>query len=149
MTLNKIFTYPGFSAIILALILSAGVSSCNGDKKIKGSEFIQRDVFVKVLTDMHLMDGITNDMKYYRKFTPADSIDLYSSIFEKYGVTRDLYMHTVEEYSKYPELFNDIYDEVLMNLNMLLEEVEASGDDQVITPEQLPEHPNKTDRKRK
>ncbi len=105
------------------------LSACNREKKIHGNEFIERDVFILVLADMHLMDGITNDMNYYRKFNPVDSIDLYSSILEKHGVSREKYLRTLAEYSKHPEQLDEVYDEVLMKLTMMQDEVEQQEDD--------------------
>lgn len=128
MTLNSTFIHRCTLCLLAAAITI--LSACNQDKKIRGDEFIKRDVFVEVLTEMHLMDGITNDMNYYRKFNPVDSIDLYSSILEKHGVTREKYLRTIAEYSKHPELLDEVYDEVLMQLNMMQDEVEQQTEDE-------------------
>lgn len=104
-------------------------TGCKREKKITGNAYIPRDVFVEVITDMHLMDGITNDMQYFRKFNPGDSIDMYSSIFEKHNVDRTMYELTVKEYSKYPELLDKVYDEVMMNLNLLKDKIEEDAED--------------------
>jgi len=86
---------------------------------------------VQVLMDMHLMDGITNDMKYYRKFNPGDSIDIYGPIFKKYEIDREKYDRTIEEYSKYPQLMDEVYDQVLMQLNLLQDKVESEEDKKI------------------
>ena len=103
---------------------------CGQRTKIKGAEFIPKDILVQVISDMHIIDGITNDMKYYRKYNPGDSIDLYSSIFEKYNVDSEMYELTINEYSKYPQLLDEVYDEVLMKLNLLQDKVEMSPIDE-------------------
>jgi len=122
MTSSKSTLYTVIALLIVASTLLTG--SCSHEKKIRGDEYIDRDKLVLVLSDMHLMDAITNDMRYYRKYNPDDSLDLYGPIFEKYNVTREEYLRTLEEYSKYPELLDEVYDEVLMHLNMLQDEVE-------------------------
>jgi len=122
MILNKFSLKAFVFAFISASILI--FASCGNKKKITGSEFIPREVLVQVLTDMHIMDGTTNDMKYYRKYNPVDTIDLYSSIFEKYEISQDEYEITISEYSKYPDLLNKVYDDVLMTLNQLLDKIE-------------------------
>ncbi len=108
--------------MLFAFIIS--FSSCSREKKITGKEYIPREVLVKVITDIHLMDGITNDMSYYRKYNPGDSIDMYGPIFDKYDVDREMYDRTIKEYSKYPQLLNEVYDQVLMDLKILQDKIE-------------------------
>lgn len=115
MILNNINRNQWF-IIILALVFV--IPACK-QKSIKGKEFIPRETFVDVLTDLHLIDGITNDMRYYRKYNPNDSIDLYTAIFEKHQITKEKYKRTLDEYSKHPNLLDKVYDEVLMNLNQM------------------------------
>jgi hypothetical protein len=129
MILNKQITR--LAAILLATTLLLGNAACKGEKKISGKEYIEKEVLVKVITDMHLVDGITNDMRYYRKFNPGDSIDIYGPIFEKYGIDREKYDRTIEEYSKYPKLMDEVYDQVLMQLNLLQDQVESEEDKKI------------------
>ena len=71
---------PGPAIFILLLILT--LSACHKDKSITGKEFIERDVLVEILVDIHLADGVTNDRVFHRKFE-VDSIDVLSPILEK------------------------------------------------------------------
>lgn len=128
MILNKKFNLP----LLILLVLLTGsvtINGCKREKKITGKEYIPRDVLVNVITDIHLIDGITNDMQYYRKFNPGDSIDMYSSIFDKYNVDRTMYERTINEYSKYPQLLDQVYDEVLMELKLLQDKVEMEEEE--------------------
>jgi hypothetical protein len=121
MTLNnKIPT----AALLFFLAGFVVLSGCKREKRITGNKYIERDIFVEVITDMHLMDAITNDMKYFRKFNPDDTVDIYSSIFEKYNVNREMYELTIREYSKNPKLLDQVYNDVLMKLQLLQDEVE-------------------------
>lgn len=120
-----------WTAAVLALIILLGGAACSRKKKISGNEYIDREVLVHVIMDMHLIDGITNDMKYYRKFNPDDSIDIYKPIFKKYNIDREMYDRTISEYSKYPKLMDDVYDEVLMQLNLLQDRIENEDEDKV------------------
>lgn len=114
----------------LFLIVGISFTGCNREKKISGKEYVSRDVLVNVIAEIHLMDGITNDIRYYRKFNPGDSIDLYSSVFNKYGIDRKKYERTINEYSKYPQLLNHVYDEVLMKLKLLQDQVEMEEEEE-------------------
>ena len=97
---------------------------CSREKKITGKEYIPKKILVKVITDIHLMDGITNDISYYRKYNPGDSIDIYSPIFDKYNVDREMYDRTIKKYSKSPQLLDEVYDQVLMDLKILQDKIE-------------------------
>jgi hypothetical protein len=124
MILNKKTILP---LMILLVVLTGNgtLNGCKREKKVTGKEYIPRDVLVHVITEIHLIDGITNDMQYYRKYNPGDSIDIYSSIFDKHNVDREMYERTIDEYSKYPQLLDKVYDEVLMELKLLQDKVEA------------------------
>jgi hypothetical protein len=119
------------AAFLFAITILPGSTACNREKQISGDEYIEREVLVQVIMDMHLMDGITNDMRYYRKFNPDDSIDIYGPIFKKYDIDREMYDRTISEYSKYPKLMDEVYDEVLMQLNLLQDRIEGEEDEKI------------------
>lgn len=117
---------------LLLMVLVLGVAGCNKKKSITGNEFIPHEVLVDVLVDMHLADGITNDRKFHRRYE-ADSIDLIGPIFEKHHITRQMFDTTMAEYSRYPDLLDQVYNEVLIKLNVMLDENDKEG---VSTPEE-------------
>lgn len=104
------------------LFLSTG---CLKKKEISGRAFVDRDVLVDVLVDLHLMDGITTDRKFYNRYN-ADSIDVTQPIFEKHGITKAMFDTTMYEYSRYPELLDQVYNEVLVKLNVMLDQNDES-----------------------
>lgn len=105
--------------LILFLLLPAG---CARKKHIRGKEYVDREVLVDILVDIHLVDGITNDRKFYRRYDQADSVDLLSPILEKYGATHAEFDSTIAEYSRHPLLLDQVYNDVLMKLNVMLDE---------------------------
>jgi hypothetical protein len=111
--------------LLIVLFLAAGLSTgCLRNKDITGDEFISREVLVDVLVDIHLMDGVTNDRKFYRRYEGVDSIDVLSPILEKYEVTMEMFDTTMVEYSRNPELLDKVYNDVLTKLNVMLDENE-------------------------
>lgn len=104
----------------LWLLMLLSLTSCQKKKTISGEEFIKRDVLVDVLVDIHLMDAVTQDRKFNRRFD-ADSVDLLSPILEKYHVTHHMFDTTMYEYSRYPDLLDDVYNDVLLKLNVMLD----------------------------
>lgn len=107
--------------VLLLITLVLLTPACQKKTDIRGKAFIEREVLVDVLVDIHLADGITNDRKFNRKFD-ADSIDLVSPILEKHQVSREMLDTTLIVYSQHPELFDQVYNEVLIKLNVMLEE---------------------------
>jgi len=106
--------------LMLSLVLLA-LPGCLQKKGIKGDEFVGRDMLVEVLVDIHLSEGISNDRKFHRRFE-ADSVDMLIPIFEKYGITKEMFDTTMYTYSRYPDLMDEVYNEVLITLNIMLDE---------------------------
>ena len=115
-----------FTFLFLILML---VTACLKKNSISDKEFIPQDVLVEILTEIHLIDGITEDRKYYRKYNFNDSIDLMTPVFEKYNITSEQFDSTIAEYSRYPELLDKVYDEVIMKLNLMLDENDEQSEE--------------------
>ncbi len=115
--MTRYFRIPALLLLILVMLTPA----CEKKKNITGKAFLKREVLVDVLVDIHLADGVTNDRKFNRKYD-ADSIDILSPILEKHLVTREMFDTTLIVYSQYPELFDQVYNEVLIKLNVMLDE---------------------------
>ena len=116
----------------LLLVLLIVTAACKEKETITGKAFMKREVLVDVLVDIHLADGVTNDRKFNRKFD-ADSIDVLSPILEKHQVSREMFDTTLKVYSRYPEIFDQVYNDVLIKLNVMLDET----DKEEAEPEQL------------
>jgi hypothetical protein len=108
-------------AVLFLLSLSI-LAGCTKKEKIKGKEIVPREVLVDVLVDIHLVDGITNDRKFYRRFEGVDSVDLLGPIFDKYGINREKFDRTMLEYTQNPILLDKVYNDVIMKLNVMLDQ---------------------------
>ena len=102
-------------------MLAQTFTACQKNKGIKGDEFIEREVLVDVLVDIHLMDGVTQDRKFGRKYD-VDSLDIFTPILEKHQVTKQMFDTTMFVYSRNPELLDKVYNDVLIKLNVMLDE---------------------------
>lgn len=103
---------------LTALLIASG---CLQKKNIRGDAFVEKEVLVEMLVDIHLAEGISNDRKFHRRFE-ADSVDMLGPIMQKYGVPREKFDTTMYTYSRYPELMDELYNEVLIRLNVMLDE---------------------------
>lgn len=113
------FRFLNSGLILLLLVMT--FTACQKQKSITGKEFIEREVLVKVLVDIHLVDGATNDRKFHRKYN-VDSIDILSPILEKHQVSRQMFDTTMFVYTRNPELLDQVYNDVLIKLNVMLDE---------------------------
>jgi hypothetical protein len=111
-----------YNQVFLFLILLTTFNACQTKKSISGKEFIDREVLVNMLVDIHLADGVTNDRKFNRKFE-VDSIDVLSPILEKYNVSREKFDTTMYVYTMNPDLLDQVYNDVLIKLNVMLDEI--------------------------
>ena len=57
----------------------------------------------------------------------TDSIDLYGVIFEKHNVTKAEFDSTVSAYTRRSDLFKEIYDEVLLKINVMVDETKTDA----------------------
>ncbi|MEZ5069400.1 MAG: DUF4296 domain-containing protein [Bacteroidales bacterium] len=117
----------GVLLLILAGMLMLTVS-CKKTPEISGEGVVARDVFVNMLVDLHLVDGVTNDPSYVKRYPLTDSIDLLGPILDKYGVEKSVFDSTMTAYSRQPALFDELYNDVLMKLNMMQDENDYSTD---------------------
>ena len=127
--MDKRFRYTSIFVVVLVLVFSG----CIQKTAITGKVFIPQEVLVEVLVDIHLMDGITNDRKFHRRYE-ADSVDLLTPILDKYNLTLEMFDTTMAEYGRYPVLLDQVYNEVLIKLNVMLDENDKK--DKVSTREQ-------------
>ncbi len=125
------FTRLRYTGIFI-LLLTLTFTACQKQKTITGKEFMDRDVLVGVLVDIHLMDGVTQDRKFGRKFD-ADSLDILTPILEKHQVNRQMFDTTMFVYSRNPVLLDEVYNDVLIQLNVMLDE--NNKEDRASTPE--------------
>ena len=100
--------------ISLALI---AIAACNSDKP--GKKIIQPEKMVPVLIDLHLVYAIQAEPTFREISRTVDTIDSHSYIFEKHNITRVEFDSSIAWYSRHPELFTGIYDEVVGKLTRL------------------------------
>lgn len=126
----RLFNYQ--TLLILFLILAS--TACQKKQSISGKEFIERDVLVDVLVDIHLMDGVTQDRKFSRIYE-ADSLDILTPILDKYQVNKQMFDTTMIVYSLNPDLLDAVYNDVLIKLNVMLDEISKEEESAANTPE--------------
>ncbi|MBN1924896.1 MAG: DUF4296 domain-containing protein [Prolixibacteraceae bacterium] len=103
--------------ILIAIFLLVAVG-CKRDPKPR--ETLNEKIFVDVLTDIHIAEGIYGE----RSRIPIDSLKselLYEAVLIKHNVSEEEMVATTMYYSRHPREYDKIYDEVLSRLSAMLE----------------------------
>ena len=101
--------------LLIALIVS---DSCQNSKKPPKEYFLEKDVLVSVLVDIHILHSLQSTVKFKEITTQYDSIDPFSPVFARYGITKAAFDSTIAYYSDNPAKMVFIYDEVLMSYEL-------------------------------
>ena len=98
--------------------------SCQHDKPQK--DLLKKDDLIPLLIDLHLVYAIQSSLDYRKISQNVDSVDVFTYIFEKHGVSKVVFDSSIAWYSRHPELFTEIYDEVVMDLTQKQDSIEES-----------------------
>ena len=109
---------------ILMLLFTAFIMSCaKNSGHISRKYLIPQEKFTNILVEMHMIDAITNAPEYYRKFSATDSVNVHAGIFKKYDVSKAMFDSTMVYYTRNPEQYQKIYDDVILKLNLKLDQL--------------------------
>ncbi len=103
--------------IFILLIPVFFMISCQKDKPHK--DLLKKDELVPLLIDLHLVYAIQSSAEFRKLSLTIDSVNTHSYIFDKYGVQKVVFDSSIAWYSRHPERFTKIYDEVVMNLTQM------------------------------
>lgn len=107
--------------------------SCGKSDKVP-DYVIPKDDMVNIIRDIHLTDGMLTVSNVRRDLAREDTVNYYDAIFETYGYKRADFDTSIYYYSKEINTFDEIYKEVLNQLNemeTLLKEEDAKEEEQV------------------
>jgi hypothetical protein len=88
-----------------------------------------------VLTDIHLIEGVTGTLKEKDSVLAVIASEAYSIVLEKHKLDRKTFEENIRYYSYYAEKLDEIYEKVINNLGKLESEItvkkEESSEDTV------------------
>jgi hypothetical protein len=109
---------------LLVLLLAACTSHPLGPP---GKGVLKSRQFADLLVDMHYMESVFELNSNFNYYNPdMDSLDFYTPIFEKHGVTREVFIKSMEYYAYNPPQFEALYTKVLDELAKRASEAELS-----------------------
>jgi hypothetical protein len=99
------------------------------------SLIIPPDSMVSVLTDIHLIEGVTGTLKEKDSVLAVVASEAYSIVLTKHKLDRKTFEENIRYYSYHAEKLDEIYEKVINNLGKLESEItvkkEESSEDTV------------------
>jgi hypothetical protein len=109
--------------ICTIFVSSLVLLACQSDRPHR--DLLEQHELVPILVDFHLVFAIQSSTEFREISRNSDSVDTYSYIFDKYGVDRVSFDSSIAWYSRHPNQFAEIYDEVVMILTQMNDSLEA------------------------
>jgi DNA-binding transcriptional ArsR family regulator len=113
------------NAILITLAL--GFMACGGgDKTLDVPDgILDREEFKAVLIDFQLAEAAISEERGRHDEIEYKTNLYYYSLFKKHGITRKEFEKNIRYYTKYPEEFTAIYEEVINELSKLQGKVKS------------------------
>ena len=108
------------SFLILAISFFITFSSCVSDEVSIPDHVIQRDTLIELLAEIQIMEAL-QQITADRQKLEFDIIEGYEWELEKYNVSKQRFITSMEFYSRHQNLFEDIYSDVIIRIT----EIEA------------------------
>lgn len=107
--------------IALAVLVFFAISCANQNP-------IPEKELTNILVEMFITDATVIAPNYRAKFSRKDSIEYYEPILAKYGYTLNDFDQTMSTYSKEPKKLDAIFDNVVIELSKMEEELRAGNE---------------------
>jgi hypothetical protein len=110
--MKKTKSYLSVLIVIFTLAFALFLFSCKNKNQIN-KDVIDKELFTKVLIDLHIADGIIRTANLDRVQGVPDSTSLYNYVFQKNKINRFQFDATVDYYTKHPDDYLKIYTVVI------------------------------------
>jgi hypothetical protein len=101
----------------MALALTVAIASCRSGEERPPENLISESVMIQVLADFFLVEGVMIQLEYIHQKMPDSAIPHYQVLYEKHGITRDLFLESLDYYSGNPAQIDRIYDLAILELS--------------------------------
>lgn len=112
----------GIKNILIAAFFASLISCVDHSVKLPAGYISEQDL-VPVLVDIHLVEGARSG-----KLVLGDTNklpDYYAKIYQKHNITETEFKESFAWYTQHPEMLKAVYEEVIVSLSKLEEEVNA------------------------
>ncbi|MBK9477528.1 MAG: DUF4296 domain-containing protein [Bacteroidetes bacterium] len=92
-------------------------NSCSSTSDNLPGNLIVKDSMITVLIDIHIADAAANLSNFNQQELPPDKEKLFREVYSKHGLTKAKFDSSFIFYTQHPELFEKIYEEVIIGLS--------------------------------
>lgn len=115
---------------MLALLLTRCGTGANFDGPPPPEGVIQRDTFVQVLTEVHLIEGALKQ-RLFRNDEPTErALAHYAELYDRWGITEERFKATYTWWYQRPEAMDALLEEVAERLTALEREIVETETDE-------------------
>lgn len=104
-------------------ILTIILISCKSKKKeeiVLDSKYLSKHEMINIIKEIHLADAALSVLQpRYNDNQKYKAAYYYNYIFNKHNITKAFFEENVVYYSKYPQVFEEVYDSVQIELSKL------------------------------
>lgn len=102
-----------------------GLTACVEQEVTLPEGYLEQEQLVDMLVDIHLVEGARSGTLVLGDTNRLP--DYYARIYEKYGTTESDFKTSFDWYTQHPEKMKAVYEEVIVELSKLEEEVKAKS----------------------
>jgi hypothetical protein len=106
----------------LAILVLLAIASCENENERVAAEVIDREQFVDILAEVQILESTHQFIKSKNKDFRLDYN--YQWIYKEYGITEEEFKASVDYYSADPEVFEELFDEVIIKISEKQAELE-------------------------
>jgi uncharacterized protein DUF4296 len=104
---------------LVFIFIGIFVSQCGNKANNSPENIIPKGKMIELLTDIHIFDAVMSEKKYNTKKHEYQIEGYYSYLYEKHGYTRAQIDSSISFYSRDPEEYSKMYDDVLEKLSTI------------------------------
>jgi myosin heavy subunit len=116
-----------FLSLVLCLLIS-----CTGNSLPDG--VLERDRMIEVLIDLHLAEAAITNQALFGEEALQRASDYYDMIYKKHGITKEEFKASFEYYSRHPQLYKEMYDQLIAEMTRREPELKKSMNESFIQP---------------
>lgn len=116
--IKKAFTFLCFYLVLFF--------SCKVEQTEIPANIIPKDTMIAILVDINLLEAVMEEGKIATDSLDKAMYNHYSSIFYAHNISKENFYKSYHFYIQHPHLLDEIYNEVINQLNLLESKVQVN-----------------------